>query len=50
MIKDSSQRKDWMGLCEKLLLNDEASEVELMIQSIDCQGNKKDKIINISYQ
>lgn len=42
-IKDSSQRKDWMNLCEKLLLNNEAPEVELMIQSIDCQGDKKDK-------
>jgi hypothetical protein len=43
VIKDSSQRKDWMNLCEKLLLNNEASEVELMIQSIDCQGDKKEK-------
>ena len=32
-----------MNLCEKLLLNNESSEVELMIQSIDCQGDKKEK-------
>jgi hypothetical protein len=43
VIKDSSQRKDWMNLCEKLLLNNEASEVELMIQSIECQGDKREK-------
>jgi hypothetical protein len=43
VIKDSSQREDWMNLCEKLLLNNESSEVELMIQSIDCQGDKKEK-------
>ena len=42
VIKDSLQRKDWINLCEKLLLNNEASEVELMIQSIDCQGDKKE--------
>ena len=43
VIKDSSQKKDWMNLCEKLLLNNESSEVKLMIQSIDCQGDKKEK-------
>jgi hypothetical protein len=47
VIKDCDQRKDWINWCEKLLLNNEASEVELMIQSIDCQGEKKEKQANL---
>ncbi len=43
IFKQESQRKDWLGLCEKLLLNNEAIEVELMIKNIDCQGDKKEK-------
>jgi hypothetical protein len=43
VFKEESQRKDWLALCEKLLLNNEASEVELMIQTIDCHGNKSKK-------
>lgn len=43
VMKDASQREDWIKLCEKLLLNNESSEVESMIQSVECQGDKKDK-------
>jgi hypothetical protein len=43
VFKEESQRKDWLALCEKLLLNNEAAEVELMIKSIDCQADRKKK-------
>jgi hypothetical protein len=43
VFKEESQRKDWLALCEKLLLNNEAAEVELMIKSIDCQADTKKK-------
>ena len=43
VFKEENQRKDWMALCEKLLLNNEALEVELMVKSLDCQGDKKKK-------
>jgi len=43
VFKEQNQRKDWLALCEKLLLNNEAPEVELMIKAIDCQGDKKKK-------
>jgi hypothetical protein len=42
VIKDCSQRNAWMDRCKELLLNNEASEVQIMIQSIDCQGDKKE--------
>ncbi|CAN5728626.1 hypothetical protein BH24BAC1_BH24BAC1_26350 [soil metagenome] len=43
VFKEESQRKDWLALCEKLLLNNGAAEVELMIKSIDCQADTKKK-------
>ncbi|MES2733073.1 MAG: hypothetical protein V4714_15090 [Bacteroidota bacterium] len=43
VFKEETQRKDWLALCEKLLLNNEAAEVELMIKAVDCQGDKKKK-------
>jgi hypothetical protein len=43
VFKEENQRKDWLTLCEKLLLNNEALEVEEMVKSIECQGDKKNK-------
>ncbi len=43
VFKEEKQRKDWLMVCEELLLNNEAIEVELMVKAIDCQGDKKKK-------
>jgi hypothetical protein len=43
VFKEETPRKDWLALCEKWLLNNEALEVELMVKSIACQGDKKKK-------
>jgi hypothetical protein len=38
-IRSDKIRKEWMINCEKLLKNNEAKEVVIAIQDIDCQGD-----------